>query len=361
MYSNSFKVNMFENQFNSALELLSKMIAIPSFSRDEKNIADFLERHIEENGYTSSRKENNLWMLSPGFDSSLPTLLLNSHIDTVKPAASWSKKPFEAKLENGRLYGLGSNDAGASIVSLLETFFYLTQKKQSYNLIFAMSAEEEVSGSKGIESLIKELPKIDFAIVGEPTGMDGAIAEKGLMVLDCVSSGKSGHAARDEGDNAIYRAMNDIQWFQTFKFPKKSELLGETKMSVTQISAGTQHNVVPDKCEFVVDVRVNEKYTNNEVLSIIQSNVGSLVNARSTRLNSSATPQNHPIVHKLKKMKRNLFGSPTLSDQALMPFPSIKIGPGDSARSHTADEFIETCEIKEAIELYIELLDGLNI
>ena len=352
---------MLQEETNDAVALLQQLIAIPSFSREETAAADFLERYIELKGYVVSRKDNNIWMLSPGFDPLRPTILLNSHIDTVKPVAGWVHDPFIPLLENGKLLGLGSNDAGASVVSLLYAFFYLTQRQQSYNLIFAASAEEEVSGKNGIESLLGELPKIDFAIVGEPTQMNMAVAEKGLMVLDCTSNGIAGHAARNEGENAIYKAMQDIEWFRTFEFPKKTNLLGPVKMSVTQINAGTQHNVVPDKCSFVVDVRSNEMYSNDEILEEIRANVSCDVQARSIRLSSTATPLEHAIVKRGQELKLSLFGSPTLSDQALMPFPSLKMGPGDSARSHTADEYILTSEVVDAIQIYIDLLDKLEI
>ena len=345
---------------SEAVSLLSELIAIESFSREEKNAADFLERYLEERGYVVSRSGNNIWLMSPGFDTTRPTILLNSHIDTVKPAAGWVRNPFTPSIENGHLYGLGSNDAGASVISLLYAFMHLSAQPQSYNLIFAATAEEEVSGKNGIESLLKELPKIDFAIVGEPTEMHAAVAEKGLMVLDCVAYGKAGHAARNEGENSIYKALTDIQWFQNFEFEKVSDLLGSVKMSVTVVSAGTQHNVVPDKCSFVVDVRSNELYSNDELLAIIKKQVACEVTARSTRLSSSATPLEHPVVKRTLEMNRTIYGSPTLSDQALMPFASVKMGPGKSERSHTADEFILTTEIEEAIDLYIKLLDGLQ-
>lgn len=342
------------------IALLSELIAIESFSREEKNVADFLERYLEERGYVVSRSGNNIWLMSAGFDSARPTILLNSHIDTVKPVAGWVRNPFTPTIENGRLYGLGSNDAGASVVSLLYAFMHLSAQPQLYNLIFAATAEEEVSGKNGIESLLKELPKIDFAVVGEPTEMHAAVAEKGLMVLDCTVYGKAGHAARNEGENAIYKALADIQWFQNTAFDKVSDLLGPVKLSVTQINAGTQHNVVPDKCSFVVDVRSNELYSNDELLAIIQKNVGCEVTARSTRLSSTATPLTHPVVKRIKACNRTLYGSPTLSDQALMPFSSVKMGPGHSSRSHTADEYILLSEIEHAIALYIEILDGLD-
>ena len=346
---------------SDAIALLCELISIESFSKDEKKAADFLEQYIESKGYVASRTGNNIWLMSPGFDTSKPTILLNSHIDTVKPVAAWTKNPFEPIIVGGCMYGLGSNDAGASVVSLLHSYFYLTQQQQNYNLIFSATAEEEISGKNGIELLIPELPKIDFAIVGEPTGMHLAVAEKGLMVLDCTAHGKAGHAARNEGENAIYKALNDIEWFRAFEFEKKSDLLGPVKMTVTQINAGTQHNVVPDRCSFVVDVRSNEMYSNAEIIHEIKSHVTCEAEPRSTRLSSTATPLNHPFVLRAEQAGRNLYGSPTLSDQALMPFPSVKIGPGDSARSHTADEYICIHEIEEAIQLYITLLDKLEL
>ena len=352
---------MFEKETSEALELLKRMISHPSFSREEKTCADLIEQYIEEEGYTPSRIGNNVWILGSNYDSSKPTLLLNSHIDTVKPVDGWDFDPFLPVENEGKLYGLGSNDAGASVVSLLQVFFLLSKEKQTYNLIFAASAEEEISGNNGMESLLKELPKIDFAIVGEPTNMQLAVAEKGLMVLDCIARGKAGHAARNEGENAIYKALADIEWFKNYRFPKVSEFLGEVKMSVTQINAGTQHNVIPDKCSFVVDIRSNELYNNADILAVINSNVSCEVTARSTRLSSSATPQNHPVVTKAKEMGMDIFGSPTLSDQALMPFASVKIGPGQSSRSHTANEYILTDEIQEGIKKYVELLNGLSL
>jgi len=351
----------FEEETNDAIALLQQLIAISSISKEEKYAADFLERFIEMNGYVVSRKRNNVWLLCPGFDSSKQTILLNSHIDTVKPVAGWSRDPLLPTIENGKLYGLGSNDAGASVVTLLHAFFYLTRQQQSYNLIFAASSEEEISGENGLVSLLAELPKIDFAIVGEPTGMNLAVAEKGLMVLDCTVTGQAGHAARNEGENAIYKALSDIEWFRTFEFDKKSELLGPVKMTVTQINAGTQHNVIPDKCSFVVDVRSNEMYSNEELLFEIRRHTNCEVHARSTRLSSTATPLNHPVIKRGREINRTVFGSPTLSDQALMPFPSLKMGPGNSSRSHTADEYILLTEIGDAIEIYIQLLDGLKL
>ena len=336
------------------------MIARPSISRDEKEVADFLEAHWKQAGQTVFRHGNNLWMTSQPMDPAKPTLLLNSHIDTVKPVAGWSRDPFTPEeSEEDRLYGLGSNDAGASVVSLYAAFSILTQKEQPYNLIFLASCEEEVSGKNGLESVIPYLPPIQFAIVGEPTGMQPAVAEKGLMVLDCVATGKSGHAARNAGINAIYLALKDIEWFQHYQFPKQSDFLGPVKMTVTIIQAGTQHNVVPDKCTFTVDIRSNECYSNEQLFELIQQQVSCEIKARSFRLNSTRTDMNHPFVRRALMMGCQPFGSPTLSDQALMPFPSVKMGPGQSARSHSADEYIELMEIREAIDMYVRLLDQL--
>ena len=352
---------MFEKELSEATELLKKLIRIPSISREEGLCADLIENYIAENGYTVSRLKNNVWTIASGFDGNRPTLLLNSHIDTVKPVDGWTFDPFIPTEKDGKIYGLGSNDAGASVVALLHTFFLLSQENQPYNLIFSATAEEELSGKDGIELLLKELPKIDFAIVGEPTNMQLAVAEKGLMVLDCTAHGKAGHAARNEGENAIYKALADIEWFRNYRFPNVSEFLGEVKMSVTQINAGTQHNVVPDRCTFVVDIRSNELYYNEEILEEIKKHISCDAVPRSTRLSSSATPLNHPIIVKAKETGREIFGSPTLSDQALMPFPSLKIGPGKSSRSHTADEFVEIKEIEQGISVYYELLSGLNL
>jgi acetylornithine deacetylase len=346
---------------SEAITLLSSLISIPSVSRDEEKVADFLQNYIEESGIMTGRSGNNIWCISPMFDTRKPTILLNSHIDTVKPVNGWRKHPFTAKMENGKLYGLGSNDAGASVVSLFQVYRYLSATEQAYNLIFLASCEEEVSGKNGIESVLPLLPPITLGIVGEPTEMHPAIAEKGLMVLDVNAYGKAGHAARNEGENAIYKALDDIQWFRNYRFEKESTLLGPVKMSVTQINAGTQHNVIPDLCSFVVDIRSNECYSNEELYQEIVANVKSEVKARSFRLNSSHIEPEHPLIKRAMELGRVPFGSPTLSDQALMKFPSIKIGPGKSSRSHTADEYILVTEIEEAIQIYIELLDKLHI
>ena len=349
-------------QYYEAIDLLKGMISRPSFSREETAVADYLQKCWSDAGHHVFRKGNNLWIIAPGFDFAKPTLLLNSHIDTVKPAAGWQKDPFlPEETEDDRLYGLGSNDAGASVVSLYEAFTILSAKAQPYNLIFLASCEEEVSGKNGIECVLPELPPIRFAVVGEPTGMRPAIAEKGLMVLDCVAIGKAGHAARNEGVNAIYKAIEDINWFSTYQFPEKSDLLGPVKMTVTIIKAGTQHNVVPDRCEFTVDIRSNEFYSNERLFELIKEQVGCEIKARSFRLNSSRTEPEHPFVQRCLMLGKEPFGSPTLSDQALMRFPSVKIGPGDSARSHSADEFIYGPEIRDAITTYVRLLDGLAL
>ena len=344
---------------SEAITLLSSMISIPSVSREEEKVADFLQTYIEGIGIMTGRSGNNIWCISPMFDMKKPTILLNSHIDTVKPVNGWRKHPYTAKMENGKLYGLGSNDAGASVVSLFEAYRHLSATEQAYNLIFLASCEEEVSGKNGIESVLPQLPPIALGVVGEPTEMHPAIAEKGLMVLDVNAHGKAGHAARNEGENAIYKALNDIQWFRDYRFSKESPLLGPVKISVTQVNAGTQHNVVPDLCTFVVDIRSNECYSNEELFSEICSHIQSEAKARSFRLNSSHIDMDHPFVKRTLELGRTPFGSPTLSDQALMKFPSVKIGPGKSSRSHTADEYILVSEIEEAIKMYIDILDGL--
>lgn len=340
-----------------AVELLCRLIETPRVSREEAAAADLLQAYMQDTlGLEVQRKGNNLWSVSPVFSDEKATLLLNAHIDTVKPVSGWQRDPFRATREGSRIYGLGANDDGASLVSLLHVFAALKEQRGPYNLVFLASAEEEVSGRDGIESVLPLLPKVDVALVGEPTGMQPAIAEKGLMVLDCMARGKAGHAARDEGDNAIYHAIDDIQWFRHHKFDRVSPLLGPVKMSVTIIGAGTQHNVVPDQCTFTVDVRSNELYTNQEIYDEIGKNVTSEVRARSFRLGSSSIDADHPLVQRIIALGGKPFGSPTLSDQALMPFPSLKLGPGESSRSHSADEFVDFCEIKHAIDTYLTLL-----
>jgi acetylornithine deacetylase len=346
---------------NEAVSLLKGLIAIPSVSREENAAADYLQNYIETEGMSTCRSGNNVWCLSPMFDLQKPTILLNSHIDTVKPVNGWRKEPFVPYEENGKLYGLGSNDAGASLTTLLQVFLQLCRTPQSYNLIYLASCEEEVSGKNGIESVLPMLPPISLGVVGEPTEMHPAIAEKGLMVLDVTAFGKAGHAAREEGINAIYKALDDIAWFRDYRFEKVSPMLGPVKMSVTVVNAGTQHNVVPDRCTFVVDVRSNEMYKNEELFNEIKANIKSEAKARSFRLNSSRIEEEHPFVKRAVALGRVPFGSPTLSDQALMPFQSVKIGPGRSSRSHTADEYIMVKEMEEAARIYLDILDGLTI
>lgn len=346
------------NYLNDAVDLLKALIGTPSISREESEAADLLCTFLANYQLDYRRDGNNIWCTAPHFNANRPTLLLNAHIDTVKPAAGWQRHPYTATEEDGRIYGLGSNDDGGSVVCLLQTFRRLCLHPQSYNLIFLASCEEEVSGKNGVERILPQLPPISVAIVGEPTGMHPAIAEKGLMVLDVTAHGQSGHAARNEGINAIYRALPDIEWFRNHRFERVSSLLGAVKMSVTVIQAGTQHNVVPDTCTFTVDVRSNECYTNEELYNEICQHVASDVHARSFRLNSSHISPQHPLIRKAVDMGRQPYGSPTLSDQALMSFPSFKMGPGESSRSHTAEEYITRDELAEALELYFELLNG---
>lgn len=360
-----------DSAYYRAVDLLKAMISTPSTSRDEQSVADLIGQYLaKESGLEVHRSGNNNWVIAPGFDPSRPTLLLNSHCDTVKPVVTWTKDPFtpvEETVENAqgrletRLYGLGSNDAGAPLVSLLHVFLLLKDIPQHYNLIFLASCEEEVSGKNGIESVLPQLPKIDLAVVGEPTGMNAAVAEKGLVVLDGVAHGKSGHAARNEGINAIYIALDAIQKLRYFRFEKESETLGPIKITTSVINAGTVHNVVPDQCSFVVDVRSTDAYSNQEIVSRLQELVAPVeLTPRSTRLQPSGISQEHQLVQRVKMLGRDCFGSPTLSDQALLSCQSIKIGPGDSARSHTADEYICLEEIREAIPLYFTLLNGLR-
>lgn len=350
-----------EQYVSDAVQLLKKLIATPSVSRNEKDAADIMEQTIRSYGFEPQREANNLWIIDPHYDESRPTLLLNAHIDTVKPVASWSRDPFSPDVEDGVLYGLGSNDCGGGLCSLLQIFRMLTEKPQSYNLIYLASAEEEVSGKDGITRALPLLPHIDLAIVGEPTGMNPAVAEKGLMVLDVIAHGKSGHAARNEGVNAIYEALDDMYWIRDYKFEKVSEFLGPTKMTLTVVNAGTQHNVIPDKCTMLVDIRTNEFYDNEEVYEFIRQHLKSEVKAHSFRLKSSRIDPEHPLIRKCVAMGMKPFGSPTLSDQALMHFPSFKLGPGESSRSHSANEFIRISEIRDAIVKYETLLDGAAI
>ena len=343
--------------FDDSLNLLRKLISIPSLSREEENTASAIERFLEDHGVKTHRLINNVWAFNEHFDAKKPTILLNSHHDTVKPNPGYSRDPFAADIIDGKLFGLGSNDAGGCLVSLIAVFIHFYKEKNlKYNLCLAATAEEEISGKNGIELILPQLGSLEFAIVGEPTLMQMAIAERGLMVLDCVAHGRAGHAAREEGENAIYKAMKDINWFKTYEFAKKSALFGPVKMSVTIIEAGSQHNVVPALCKFTVDVRVTDAYRNEEVLKIINQNVDCEVNPRSTRLKPSSISTEHPIVKAGIALGRETYGSPTTSDQALLDIPSLKMGPGDSARSHMADEYIYANEIQEGIDLYIKLL-----
>ncbi|HCW07110.1 MAG TPA: acetylornithine deacetylase [Cytophagales bacterium] len=349
------------NELHSeSIDLLAKLIATPSFSREENKTADILQEFFASHHIQTHRKGNNVWAIGQHFDETKPTLLLNSHHDTVKPNPAYTRDPFHPTIEEGKLFGLGSNDAGGPLVSLIATFLFFNYRNNlKYNLVFAASAEEEISGFNGIESIWNDLPKIDCAIVGEPTLTDIAVAEKGLLVLDCTAKGKAGHAAREEGVNAIYEALKDIEWFRSFEFPKNSSVLGKIKMSITVINAGQAHNQVPPECKFTVDIRVTDSYTLEEVLETVRQHVKSEIVPRSLRLRPSGITEDHPLYISGKKLNKKLYGSPTTSDQALIPVASIKMGPGDSARSHSADEFIFIDEIKKGIESYIQLIENL--
>ena len=346
---------------NEAVELLMELIKTPSVSREEAQAADILCDFIGKWGMPFQRIGNNV-LIQEEIDPEKPTLLLNAHIDTVKPVATWTRDPFTPTIEGDRLYGLGANDCGGGMVSLLQVYRILrgkTSQDKTYNLMYLASCEEEVSGANGFALALPQLPKIDVAIVGEPTGMQPAIAEKGLMVIDGVARGKSGHAARNEGVNAIYEALDDLVWLRDYRFKKESPLLGATKMTVTVINSGTQHNVVPDECHFVIDVRTNEYYQNEYLFAFLQKHMKKCeLTARSFRLSSSHIPIGNPLVQKSIQMGMVPFGSPTLSDQALMPFNSMKLGPGESSRSHSADEFICISEIEKAISTYVELISN---
>jgi acetylornithine deacetylase len=353
-------MNDINHLHQQAISLLQKLISIPSFSREEDKTADVIENFLQQQGVTTHRKLNNIWAWNKHFDAAKPTILLNSHHDTVKPNSGYTRNPYDAAIEDGKLFGLGSNDAGGCLASLIVTFLHFyNQENLQYNLCLATTAEEEISGVNGLELIIPELGNLDFGIVGEPTLMQLATAERGLMVLDCTAHGKAGHAAREEGENAIYKALADIEWFRTYKFPKESEAFGLIKMSVTIINAGSQHNVVPASCVFTVDVRVTDAYRNEEVLEIIRQHVTCDVQPRSIRLKPSSIDKNHPIVQAGIKLGRTTYGSPTTSDQSLLDIPSLKVGPGDSARSHTADEFVYVDEVKKGIDLYIRMLSEL--
>lgn len=349
---------MIEQLQKDSLGLLKQLISIQSFSKEEDKTADAIEQFLQQRDIKTFRKLNNIWAYNKHFDPSKPTVLLNSHHDTVKPNSGYMRDPYDAAVEEGKLYGLGSNDAGGCLVSLIATFLYFYgQDKLIYNVCLATTAEEEISGNNGLELVLPDLGELEFAIVGEPTQMNLAIAERGLLVLDCTVTGKAGHAAREEGDNAIYKALKDIEWFRNYRFSKISEVFGPLKMTVTIINAGSQHNVVPACCTFTVDVRVTDAYTNEEVLKIIRTNVDCDVKPRSIRLKPSSIDKQHPLVQAGIALGRSTYGSPTTSDQALLSIPSVKVGPGDSARSHMADEYIYVDEIAEGIELYIKMLE----
>lgn len=352
---------MTEQLYQDALSLLKELIATPSFSREEDQTAGIITRFLGTRDIVHTRVGNNVFALSRHFNPAQPTILLNSHHDTVKPNPGYTRDPFQPAEEDGKLYGLGSNDAGGCLVSLIATFLYFYQQEgMRYNLALAATAEEEISGTGGIEKTLPYLPAIDCAIVGEPTKLDLAIAERGLMVLDCVSRGRAGHAARREGENALYKALRDIEWFRTYQFSRRSEWLGENQMTVTVIETTNKaHNVVPDECRFVVDTRIHEGYTFEEVLEIVRQKVSCTVTPRSTRLRSTSISPEHPLVRAGQTLGKTCYGSPTTSDKALMPFPALKMGPGDSARSHTADEYIYREEIRDGINTYIQLLKQL--
>lgn len=347
--------------FQKAIQLLQLLIATPSLSREEDKTASHIEDFLKKEGITTQRHLNNVWAKSNDFDPSRPTILLNSHHDTVKANSGYTRDPFKAEVIDGRLFGLGSNDAGGPLVSLIAAFLHYNQNPlKNFNLVLCASAEEEISGHHGIEAVWDNLPKIDFAIVGEPTLMEMAIAEKGLLVLDCIAHGKAGHSARSEGVNALYLAIDDINWFRTYQFPNVSPSLGPVKMTVTVIQAGQAHNQVPPECKFTVDIRATDSYTLEEILETVKQNVKCEVKPRSLRLRPKGIDNQHPIVQAARKLKINMYGSPTTSDQALIPVPSVKMGPGDSARSHSANEFIYLKEIEDGIQGYIDLISNIK-
>ncbi len=342
-----------------AIDLLKELIATPSFSKEENDTADLICAFFERHEIPFSRVGNNVYARNKNYHSSRKSILLNSHHDTVRPNKHYSMDPFTPVVKEGKLFGLGSNDAGGCLVSLAAVFlYYYHHPDPKHNIVFAASAEEEISGVNGIELVLPYLGQIDFGIVGEPTKLEMAVAERGLMVIDCVASGRPGHAARNEGENALYKALEDIEWIRNYRFDKKSDLLGETRMSVTIIETeNKQHNVVPAQCRYVIDVRVNELYSFEEILEGLKENLKSSFKPRTTRMKSTSIPLDHPLIKSGIRMGKTYYGSPTTSDKALMPFPALKMGPGDSARSHTADEYIYMDEIKDGISTYIELLD----
>lgn len=349
--------------FTEAVQLLKELIATPSFSKEEAETAGILCRYLGKKDIVHSRVGNNVFAQNKYYSASKPTLLLNSHHDTVKPNRGYTLDPFQPIEKEGRLYGLGSNDAGGCLVSLIAAFLYFYERQDlAFNVVLAATAEEEISGTQGIEMVLPHLGSIDFGIVGEPTKLDLAIAERGLLVIDCTAEGKAGHAARNEGENALYKALDDIQWIRSYRFDRESDLLGPTRMTVTVIQTeNQQHNVVPPVCKFVIDIRVNECYRFEEVIAILEQNLKSSFQPRSTRMKSSSIALDHPLVKAGISLGKNHYGSPTTSDKALMPFPTLKMGPGDSARSHTADEFIYLSEIKEGIDTYIQLINRITL
>ena len=350
---------MIERLTTKAIALLKQLIETQSFSSEEDNTALLIEDWFTTQEIPFKRDHHNIWATNKHFDDSKPTLLLNSHHDTVKPNNGYTKDPLKAIVEDGKLYGLGSNDAGGCLVSLMATFTYFYSKKDlNYNLVIVASAEEESSGPNGLNSMLSIIPKIDVAIVGEPTLMNLAIAEKGLVVFDAKVKGTAGHAAHPNKDNSIYNTIEVLTWFKDYQFARNSPVLGDVKMTVTQISAGKQHNAIPAEVDLVIDVRVNDKYTNQQIEEIlIRKSPCTSIKARSLRLNSSSIPINHELVEAGIDLGRETYGSPTLSDQSVLTCPSLKLGPGDSTRSHTADEFIYLAEIEEGVDLYIKLLE----
>lgn len=347
--------------FATAIQLLRALISTPSFSREEGDTASLIFNFLQEQKVCPKRHLNNVYSRCHCYDAHKPTLLLCSHHDTVRPAAGYTRNPFAADVEDGRLYGLGSNDAGASVAALAAAYCRFYRQKLPFNLVLAIVAEEEVQGPNGVEALLPLLGDVCCAIVGEPTLMQAAVGERGLMVLDCTAHGKQGHAARSEGDNALYRAVDAVEWFRTFRFPRISERMGEVKMTVTMMSCGTQHNVIPAECRFVVDVRPTDAYDNQEIADIIRAGVQCDVQPRSTRIRASSIADSHPLVQAALRLGRKTYVSPTTSDIALLRLPALKMGPGDSARSHSANEFVYLCEVEEAIEVYEKMIANLAL
>jgi acetylornithine deacetylase len=345
--------------YENAIGLLKQLIATPSFSKEENDTAEIISDFFDKYGVTFARVGNNIYAKNKYYDAAKPSILLNSHHDTVLPNKGYTMDPFTPVVKDGKLYGLGSNDAGGCLVSLIATFLHFYERQNTrHNVVFAASAEEEISGVNGIELVLPYLGHIDFGIVGEPTKLEMAVAERGLMVIDCIAQGKAGHAARKEGENALYKALDDINWLRSYQFEKVSELLGESRLTVTVIETeNKQHNVVPAQCKFVIDARVNELYSFEEILAALKANLKSQFKPRTTRMKSTSIALDHALVKAGINLGKGYYGSPTTSDKALMPFPTLKMGPGDSARSHTADEFIYLKEIEEGIETYIKMVE----